>query len=141
MPASQIVWLRRDLRLADHPALHTAAQCGPIIPVYVLDDETPGDRKLGGAGRWWLHRSLAALSNRLESHGSKLVLRRGPAAKVLAELVEETGAEAVHAIRHYEPWWQEAERDLARKVSLRLYDGNYLAMPGAVTTGSGDGAI
>ena len=138
MPASQIVWLRRDLRLADHPALHIAAQCGPVIPVYVLDDETPGDRKLGGASRWWLHRSLAALSNRLESHGSKLVLRRGPAAKVLAELVEETGAEAVHAIRHYEPWWQGAEEDLAGKVALRLYDGNYLAPPGAVTTGSGD---
>ncbi|WP_288485077.1 deoxyribodipyrimidine photo-lyase, partial [uncultured Novosphingobium sp.] len=31
----QIVWLRRDLRLADQPALSAAAEQGPVIPVYV----------------------------------------------------------------------------------------------------------
>ena len=36
-----IVWLRRDLRLADQAAFASAAQAGPVIPVFVLDDDTP----------------------------------------------------------------------------------------------------
>ena len=44
-----ILWFRRDLRLADHPALDAAALSGaPIIPVYILDDETPGHWRPGG---------------------------------------------------------------------------------------------
>ena len=70
MTTPVIVWLRRDLRLADHPAFHAAAEAGPVIPVFVLDDETAGDRKLGGASRWWLHHSLEALGKSLARHGS-----------------------------------------------------------------------
>ncbi|PIW55184.1 MAG: deoxyribodipyrimidine photolyase, partial [Sphingomonadales bacterium CG12_big_fil_rev_8_21_14_0_65_65_10] len=48
MSSPQIVWLRRDLRLVDQPALHAAAKTGPVIPVYVLDDERAGDHAYGG---------------------------------------------------------------------------------------------
>ncbi|WP_040848613.1 deoxyribodipyrimidine photo-lyase, partial [Nitrospirillum viridazoti] len=58
-----IVWFRQDLRLADNPALGHAAQSGrSVVPVYILDDHTPGPWAPGGASRWWLHHSLAALS-------------------------------------------------------------------------------
>lgn len=141
MTKPQIVWLRRDLRLADQPALHHAASLGPVIPVYVLDDERAGDHKLGAASRWWLHHSLASLAASLEKKGSRLILRRGPAPQVLAQLVDETGAGAVHALRHYEPWWRKAEDELAKlleqSADLALHDGNYLRPPGSVTTGSG----
>jgi len=56
-----IVWLRRDLRLSDQPAIAEAASQGPVVPVYVLDDETPRHRSMGGASRWWLHHSLKSL--------------------------------------------------------------------------------
>ncbi|MCB2046646.1 MAG: deoxyribodipyrimidine photo-lyase [Novosphingobium sp.] len=138
MTAPHIVWLRRDLRLADQPAFCAAAQAGPVIAVYVLDDERPGDRKLGGAARWWLHGSLDSLSRRLGRHNSRLILRRGDAVKAIAELAMETGASTVHAIRHYEPWWRKAEADLSSKVDLVLHDGNYLMPPGSVTSGSGE---
>jgi deoxyribodipyrimidine photo-lyase len=49
-----LLWLRRDLRLGDQAALVAACAAGPVIPVFVLDDETPRHRKLGGASRWWL---------------------------------------------------------------------------------------
>ena len=138
-----IVWLRRDLRLSDQAAFAAAASGGePVIPVYVLDDETSGERKLGGASRWWLHHSLKSLASSLEEKGSRLIFRKGAAAKVLASLAEETGASAVHALRHYEPWWREAEDALADALpegcALCLHDGNYLLPPGTVTTGSGD---
>ena len=91
-----IVWFRDDLRLADHPALHAAAaHDAPLIAVYVLDDESPGIRPLGGAARWWLHESLISLSASLARLGVPLVLRRGAAGPVITELAASVGAEAV----------------------------------------------
>ena len=84
MTKPQIVWLRRDLRLADQPALYAAAQEGPVIPVYVLDDAAAGDHAYGGASRWWLHHSLESLGNSLARHKSKIVRRRGDAASEFA---------------------------------------------------------
>jgi len=130
-----ILWFRQDLRLHDQPALLAAAKDGPVIPVYVLDDETPGDWRIGGAQRWWLHHSLASLAEALEKKGSRLILRRGPAAEAIAALIEETGAARVHALRHYEPWWRAAEAALGDR--LHLHDGNHLVPIDGVTTGSG----
>ena len=141
MSSPHIVWLRRDLRMADQPALHAAAEAGPVIPVYVLDDASAGDHAYGGASRWWLHHSLESLAKSLGARHSRIVLRRGDAPTVLAALAKETGAAAVHAIRHYEPWWRKAQTELREALpddcTLELHDGNYLAEPGAVQTGSG----
>ncbi|MGQ7829241.1 cryptochrome/photolyase family protein [Altererythrobacter sp. Z27] len=137
MSSPQIVWLRRDLRMADNPALYYAAQAGPVIAVYVLDDERPGSHRYGGASRWWLHHSLESMARSLEARGGRLILRRGDAVEELCKISRETGAEAVHANRHYEPWWRKAQGELKERLDLRLYDSNYLLPPGAVTTGSG----
>ena len=137
MTAPTIVWLRRDLRLADQPAFHAAAQRGPVIPVYVLDDETPKHRRMGAASRWWLHHSLASLDADLRKAGSRLILRRGKSEDVLAALAAETGAGTVHALHHVEPWWRNAERAVAKVLDLTLHHGMYLAPPGSVLTGGG----
>ncbi|MEN9924962.1 MAG: hypothetical protein RL268_1088, partial [Pseudomonadota bacterium] len=137
MSIPSLVWLRRDLRLADHAALVAACAAGPVVPVYVLDDETAAHRRMGGASRWWLHHSLAALDAALRAKGSRLILRRGKSDEVLAALAEETGARAVHALHHYEPWWRNAERAVAKRLTLHLHHGNYLAPPGTVLNGSG----
>ena len=130
-----LLWLRQDLRLHDHPALIAAAHDGAVVPVYILDDDAPGAWKIGGAQRWWLHHSLAALAKALETKGSKLILRRGDAVETLESLMEETGADRVHAIRHYEPWWRKAEDALGDRICL--HDGNHLARPEHVRTGAG----
>ena len=107
------------------------------MPVYVLDDETPKHYAMGGASRWWLHHSLASLDTALRDKGSRLILRRGTCDAVLADLAAETGATRVHAIRHYEPWWRNAERAVTKRLDVVCHDGNYLAPPGSITTGSG----
>lgn len=135
MAEPSILWFRQDLRLSDHPALVAATHDGAVVPVYILDDEGPGRWRIGAAQRWWLHHSLAALDAALRERGSRLVLRRGPVADVLASLREETGADHIHAIRHQEPWWRRAEEKLGDVLSL--YDGNHLAPIEDVTTGSG----
>lgn len=134
---SVIVWFRRDLRLSDNPALQAALATGePIIPVFVRDDEDADDRRPGGASRWWLHGSLAALDAdlRRRSGGEGLILRSGSAARVIPALVAETGARAVVWNRRYEPW--AVARDGALKASLRSdgvdarsFNGALLAEP------------
>ena len=138
MSKPQIVWLRRDLRIADNPALYHAAQAGPVVAVYVLDDEAAGHHAYGGASRAWLDLALEDFGATLASKHIPLILRRGDAVEHLAGIAEEIGAEAVHANRHYEPWWRKAQGQLAKQVDLELYDANYLLPPGTVTTGSGD---
>lgn len=130
-----IAWFRQDLRLQDQPALLAAAAAGAVVPVYVLDNEGPGEWRIGGAQRWWLHHSLAALDQSLREKGSRLILRKGPAVQTLLALAEEVGAEAIHALRHYEPWWRAAETQLGGR--LCLHDGGHLRPPESVTTASG----
>ncbi|QEA16568.1 cryptochrome/photolyase family protein [Novosphingobium ginsenosidimutans] len=137
MSAPIIVWLRRDLRLADQPAFRAAAARGPVIPVYVLDDESPRYRRMGAASRWWLHHSLARLAADLEQAGSRLILRRGRSENVLSALAVESGAHEVHALHHVEPWWRNAERAVRKALDLQLHQGIYLAPPGSVLTGGG----
>ena len=110
MPPPAVCWLRLDFRLADNPALEAAAQCGgPVVPVFIWSPDEEGPWPPGGASRWWLHQSLAALDTRLREVGSRLVLRRGPALTTLRALVEETGARAVFWNRRYEPAARAAE--------------------------------
>ncbi len=100
--AATIVWLRDDLRLADNPALAAAVdRGGALLVVYLLDETSPGIRPLGGATRWWLHHSLAALADSLEQIGGRLVLERGAAATVIPRLVAQTGATAIYWNRRY----------------------------------------
>ena len=137
MSSPQIVWLRRDLRMADNPALYTAAQEGPVVAVYVLDDARAKNHAYGGASRWWLHHSLESLSTSFAKRHASIVLRKGDAVEHLLQIAEAVGAETIHASRHYEPWWRKAQSELKDKIDLQLYDANYLLPPGAVTTGSG----
>ncbi len=135
-----IVWFRRDLRLADHPALTAATAAGaPVIPVFVLDPETEA---LGAASKWRLGRSLADLAARLKRRGLTLTLRRGPALDVLRSLVAETGAAAVHWSRLYAPDW--VARDKAVKarltadgIAVESHPGHLIHEPWAVATRSG----
>lgn len=121
MPISNrptIVWFRRDLRLADNPALHEAAQQGgPIIPVFIWAPEEEAPWEPGGAGRWWLHHSLDALGQALAAKGSRLIVRRGSTLETLKQLLAETGAEGVMWNRLYEP--AIIRRDTALKEALK----------------------
>jgi deoxyribodipyrimidine photo-lyase len=142
-----IVWFRDDLRLSDHPALHAASNTGaPVICLYVFDDASnaPDARPLGGAARWWLAQSLRALHESLEAVGSSLVLRRGPAAKVITGLARETGAGAV--------FWNEIaqapHRAIADQLKVRLDEigvssqslaGDLLVAPAGIRNREGRG--
>jgi len=137
-----ILWFRRDLRLADNPALNAAAATGrPVIPLYIHDEG--GDvRAPGAASLWWLDGSLRALDRSLTDLGAPLVLRRGHSESALRQLIEETGADTVFMNRLFEPdaWTRDA--DIAHGltdegVECKGFNGSLMAKPGSVLTGSG----
>lgn len=95
-----LLWLRRDLRLKDNPALVAAAKSGrPVLPVFIRSTK----EEIGGASAWWRGRSLAALARDLAARGSRLILRTGTAEKVLAALAQETQASALVFNQNHEP--------------------------------------
>lgn len=137
-----LVLFRHDLRVADNRALSAAAATGkPVLPVFVLDEQA--GRAPGAARRWWLHHSLVALGGSLAALGAPLVLRRGSTSRIVAELVEATGADLVVWNRRYET--SAAETDRALKswlatlgIAAESFDGQLLFEPWTVKTAAGE---
>ena len=135
-----IYWLRRDLRLGDHPGLTAAAATGrPIIPVFIHDDLIEAQ---GAAPKWRLGLALEHFATILEGIGSRLILRRGNALEVLRDLAAETGAKAVHWSRAYDP--AAITRDTDVKAGLKRdglevesHKGHLLFEPWTVETKKG----
>lgn len=112
-----LLWFRQDLRLSDNAALAAAvARGGPVVPVYVHDEAGEGRWGPGGATKWWLHHSLAALDAELKRRGAGLVVARGDTGEELRRILRATGAGAVYWNRRYEP--AARARDAALKAAL-----------------------
>lgn len=123
-PSPALCWFRDELRLADNRALEAAvASRAPLIAIYVLDEESPGLRPLGGAARWWLHHSLDALGKRLEQFGASLTLLKGPAATVVPAFAKACRAGLVTWSRRY----GEAERGLDATIKASLTHAGIVA--------------
>ncbi len=137
-----LVWFRDDLRLADNPALAAACRRGaPIVLLYVHDEESPEIRPLGGAARWWLHRSLHNFAARLGANGQTLILRRGPATTVVPDVASASGATAVYWNRRYGTAAALDERVAAAMprtgIVTASFEANLLFAPDAIRAASG----
>ena len=135
-----ILWFRRDLRLADHPALTAACATGrPVIPLFIHDEVVAGQ---GAAPRFRLGMSVGALADDLAVLGSNLILRKGTALDVLRDVIAQTGAGAVYWSRLYDP--VSKDRDVGVKATLKgdgievaSFAGHLLFEPWTVETKTG----
>ena len=101
-PCPALFWLRDDLRLSDNPALCAAMATGaPLLCVYILDETSPGLRRLGGASKWWLHHSLKALAAALAAKGGRLDIFQGEAGPLVSSLAKACGASSMFWNRRY----------------------------------------
>lgn len=117
-PATAIVWFRRDLRLADNPALSDACdRADRVVLLYVHAPGEEGDWPPGAASRWWLHHSLGRLAGSLRARGAVLHLRHGPSLEAILDVARATGADSVFWNRLYEP--AIAQRDAHVAAALR----------------------
>ncbi len=130
--STSVMWFRRDLRLADHPALVAAAEAADdVVPLFVLDP-TLWDRA-GVPRRAYLVASLASLSERVGG----LVVRTGDPVEVVAALAAEVGAGSVFVSADFNPYGGERDRRveaaLAEAGALLVRSGSpYAVDPGQV---------
>ena len=114
-----ILWLRRDLRIKDNPALNKAAKLNrPIIPVFIWNKNEEIPLGSGGARYFWLQQALLAFKKSLlDKYKSKLIVRTSAnIKKELLSFVSETSATDVVWTALYEPTL--AERDSTIKTAL-----------------------
>jgi len=106
-----VLWFRRDLRLADHPALVAALDAGPVVPLFVLD---PALLNPAGAPRTaFLFRCLRSLD---ESLGGRLVIRTGDPVDVVPQVAAEADAETVLVSADFGPYGRRRDQDVARAL-------------------------
>ncbi|MFM8375730.1 MAG: deoxyribodipyrimidine photo-lyase [Phenylobacterium sp.] len=91
----QVVWFKRDLRVADHRPLALAAQAGPVLPLYIVE---PGLwAEADASGRQWAfaRECLEELTADLARLGQPLRVEVGEAVEVLGRIHDRFGIAAL----------------------------------------------
>jgi deoxyribodipyrimidine photo-lyase len=137
--APSVLWFRRDLRLADHPALLAARDAGngAVLPLFVLDDALW--EKSGQARRAFLSAALRSLSERMDGG---LVVVHGDPRTVVPHVAATIGAASVHISADYGPYGRKrddaVEKALQdRQIELSRTGSPYAVAPGRVTKEDG----
>lgn len=131
-----VMWFRRDLRLADLPALSDAASAdGDVLACYVLD---PRLRASSGARRLtYLYDSLRELNDRLDG---RLLVTRGRPEKRIPAVAKAVGATAVHVSGDYTPFGRKRDElvvEALGDIELVATGSPYLVSPGRLTKADG----
>lgn len=139
MPDVSIMWFRRDLRLADNPALlaaRDAADGGHVVPVFVLDPVLW--KPAGGPRKTFLTGCLNELNDAIDGN---LVVRKGDPATVLPRLVSELGATSVHIAADTGPYGRRRDQAVTEGLAgtdLVSTGSAYAVTPGRVRKPDGE---
>ena len=135
-------WVRRDLRLADNPALGAAIDEGEaVLPLFVLDPVLLGSA--GEARRAWLFAALHALDTDLKDAGGPgLSVVRGRPADAVTRAARRCEAGTVHISADYAPYGRARDERVQQAldehgIELRRTGSPYAVAPGTLTNGSG----
>lgn len=118
MPVTSVVWFRADLRVADHPALSSAATSGDVACLFVVDPGILGRRHHHAPNRLrFLRAGLEALDSALREVGGALIIRVGDPADVVPAFAREVDATRVHATRSVSPRGRERDDRVAAALA------------------------
>lgn len=129
----RVMWFRRDLRLADNPALAEASDGSDVVGLFVVDPQLL-DYSVRTAR---LAASVAALDAQLEG---ALVVRFGDPREVVPAVAAEAGATSVHISADYAPYGHRRDDAVAAalgSVPLVATGSPYAVAPGRVRKGDG----
>lgn len=131
---TSIWWIRRDLRLTDNLALHSALQSGFVIPTFILDpafDQSSPRRKN------FLYEGLNVLDKELRKRNSYLVIRKGKPADELRKLFDETKTEVIYAEEDFTPYACRRDSFIQKILPLILVNGQTVHHPKQVLKSDG----
>jgi deoxyribodipyrimidine photo-lyase len=115
---TSLVWLRRDLRLADNVALACAARASDrVVCAFVLDPDLLRGPTVGAPIVSFFFDALAEVRSALRAHGSDLALLEGDFVLELPRLAERVGATALYYNLDYEPSVRERDRRVGEAFS------------------------
>jgi deoxyribodipyrimidine photo-lyase len=141
-PNPVIWWARRDLRLADNPALQAAIEAdGGVLPLFVVDPTLL--RSAGRGRRAWLFAALHALDGDIKDAGGPgLSVVRGRPADAVPRVAQTCGARVVHVTADFAPYGrardEAVEQQLAAAgIELRRTGSPYAVAPGTLFNDSG----
>ncbi len=138
-----ILWLRRDLRVHDHPALAAALVDGRrVVPAFVLDPRLLAGSRSSPNRTWFLLHALRELAGDLAARGAPLVIRSGLPEVVIPALAAEAGAGEVFATRDVSPFARARDRSVADALAasgrrLHLGPGLLVVEPEEVRSDGG----
>ncbi|ADI15382.1 FAD-binding domain-containing protein [Truepera radiovictrix] len=125
-----LVWFKRDLRVADHAPLREAARRGAVLCLYVYEPEVYGAETFSGAHLELLNQSLLSLEAELAARGGRLVFRVGEMPAVLEALHRDLPLAALYA--HEETGdWASFERDRRVRAWARSRGVPFYEFPSA----------
>lgn len=135
-----IVWMRRDLRLADQSAVEVARAGGE--PLAVLVTTPSGPHAPGGAALRWRDAGLATLCSRLEARGARVVVAGGDPVAAVAQAASDREARTVVTTADNTPSGRREQEDVARALAawdarLEILSGQCAVDPDALRTESG----
>jgi len=87
----ELIWFKRDLRIDDHAPLKAAAKQGPVLCLYIYEPAIIAADDFSRRHLLFINDSLRELDNALQQLGSRLVICRGDAVQVLADLQQQVG--------------------------------------------------
>jgi len=127
--STALVWLRRDLRLHDHPALAAAlGDVDEVVPVFCLDRRLARGRHRSAPRTQFMIDCLHDLERSLRERESGLVVLDGPPERELPGLARRLGARAVHASADVGPF--ASRRDAGVRRGLRAHGAELQLHPG-----------
>ncbi len=130
-----VLWLRRDVRLADHPALASASGEGELCVLYVFDPAIY--ERVSGRRRALLVAGLRRLDARLADIGGRLRVEHGDPVDVVPRVMAELGADRAHVTGEVTAFGVKRDAAVAERVALVEHGGLYTHPPGSILTGSG----
>ena len=139
-----IHWFRRDLRLADNPALtHAAAASGGnVLPMFVVDPTLTRSGRVGVNRLAFLFARLATLDAELRAIGSGLIILHGDPRTVIPAYAAAHAVNLVTWQADPTPWGAARDQAVAaalrgRGIATHTADTQILVPVAAVRTGSG----
>lgn len=145
MDKINIFWFRRDLRLFDNTGLHYAQRDEiPVLPVFIFDKNILDDLNDKKDARVeFLHDKVTEMDDRLQNHGSGVLVKYGKPEKIFKELLDEYDVNAVYTNRDYEKYAidrDEKINKLCQKSEVAFYDfkDHVIFEKEEVLNGSGD---